>query len=416
MAIINVPAPRQADINPVLRFMIQMSSAREQKETRKLQERQIDIDEAALESRIGQATALARQADAIADQTYAETKAAYSDEALRVRLEGERSSALGDKADAKLKRQQVKNIKRESKVLESLRTSRPNEFKQMVLSARIADVAQAQIKGLNADLGNTRTLVQMGELQRKIDADAFDRKKPLYTLAGSFVDPVKQASAIAALDSDRMEEFTNIASLASEDVKAEKVEATALKQTTPVTQTAIDINLSEDTQYTPSTLAELKLAQDSGSAPPEVRIIRRPTGVDLQRRDLFGDPFKRTPFDLFGVGKGKDFIALSRNDAMRRGLLDEWNAAGPAKQPETTPEPSVRQGVKEGVRKTPVRSKSTKNTGVDAVTGAEKKSIPGAIQRDDGKVLMLNPQGDKVWIRSNQVDAAKGLKFKLVKE
>ena len=406
MAIVNVPAPRRADISPVLNFMLQMSSLRERKETRKLQERQVSVDEAALDisqaklpSQIGQAEAVAAQMTAQADETAARTKALYSDDAQRLNREAATLTNAGLKAEAKLKRQEVKEARFKIEELERLRDDNPKMFETMVLADNIAKASQAEMRGLSASNDALMQQVRLGQLTLARQAQQFRERVPMYTLAGSFTDPTKQAAAVSALDNNRMDEFTNIAALASEDVKEAKTEKTQVekeKLVGPITAGTEDDTgtFGKDVFLSPLTQAQHNAAQVQVQTPPEIRVIPRPANVDLR------------PGITGAFGRGEDFIALNRADAVQRGISEEWDAAGgegtdkplPARskqeaQRQLKSPTSVKQGVKDAVSKTIGTKKPAKKT----------KQITDS----RGWINFVSPDGIDTWVNPKDVELAK---------
>ncbi len=398
MAIVNVPAPRRANISPVLNFMLQMSSIRERKETRKLQERQLDVDVGALDisrerlpSQIGQAeaaaeqsTALAREADARTDAFIKETDETFNN----INTENRRQMAvlkqLGVKEDVlALKRKSARD-----KAVQNIWDTQSDEIKFNIAHAdALGKLATAENRGLVAQNAAANQTNQMLTLQHKIKLDVLNQQMSGLATMESPNDRVAAAKALQ--DGDRAAfDLAMTGEMAFREAERAKGAEAGLeaKKTTPVTQKKIELELSKDTQYTEATLAELKLAADTGSTPPEVRIIKRPSSVDLRKLGFFDQPFA-------GFGKGKEFMALTRTDAINKGVVAEWDAAGPSTPTDNRQQPptsTVRQGVRDAVKKTTPAKETTKQ-----------------ITDSRGWIKFVSPDGVDTWVNPKDVELAK---------
>ncbi len=386
MAIVNVLAPRQANISPVLNFMLQMSSLRERKETRKLQERQVAVDEAALESRIGQAvgagkqsTALARHANAQADAFIKETDETFNAINTENRRQLSVLTQLGVKEDIIA----LKEKSARDREVQTIWDEQPNEIKFNIAHAdQLGKLATAENRGLTASNNALMQQIRLGELAISSQAQQFREKIPMYTLAGSFEDPVKQAAAISALGNNDRQGFQAVALAASEDVKSEKGrvtgEAQALKQTTTPTQTIIDPSIDSRTEYSPDAMTSLRIAQDTGSQPPELRKIK------VKERVGFGT---LGPYGWIGP---KQFQVMTEQEARSKGFGTQWDAQN------ITEPVSVKEGVKSAVKKTT----GTKKT-------APAKETTKQITDSRGWIKFVSPDGVDTWVNPKDVELAK---------
>lgn len=416
MAIVNVPAPRRADISPVLNFMLQMSAVRERKETRKLQKRQIDIDEAALgisrerlPSQILQAKgvaaqsfSLAAEADARVDAFIKETDEKFNVQNTENRRQIAVLAGLGVKEDlVALKRKAAVD----AEVHEIWKGWDDDKKADVAHADAIGKLAQGEIRQLTAATQNLQIKNLMEKTAHQIQLDTLTQQTDHLVSMESTKDRVAANQALKNKDENafNLAMAGELAFRDAERAKGSEADAT-LKQTTPAAQTLIDPVLSPNTQYGEFTLGQITKAQNAGQPLPETRTIRRPAGLDLRKGTFLGGPF-----DAFG--KGKEFIDISVEearllDAQHPGVMQAWNAAGPAdtqQQPTTTPT-TVKQGVRDAVKKTTPVKKA-------APAKSDKR-----ITREDGKVKMINPQGNVGWVLPNQVDAAIRLKFKLATE
>ncbi len=398
MAIVNVPAPQRADTS-ILDFMLQMASLRERKESRKLQERQVAIDERALGPRNALNLAQANNMEIITDQKVAEYREFITSENKELRRQETtlRISGIKDEAQAAKAKRQENTLR-----IEALDKMSPAEQRSLIFADEIAKTSRAEVQGLNASNQALEQQIKLAQLGMQSQAQMFKEKAPLYTLAGSFSDPVQQAAAIAALDASDMQSFSAISAIASETRQSEKAqktgEAITEKQTGQAIPKLIQREVTPDTVYGDATLATLRTEQAAGRPLPEVRRIRRPSGVDLQKTDFTGNPL--TGFGvLSGFGKGEDFMMVTENEARQLGAINEWNAAGSTQQ--TQPTTPVRDNVRKAV-------KSTTGTRQPPSKAPDSKFDPSDpnLVKDGGLVVFISPNGQEFGVRPENYDQA----------
>ncbi len=390
MAIVNVPAPRQANISPVLNFMLQMSSLRERKETRKLQERQVAVDEGALALKQGQSPyeilqmeAAVDQMDATTEETYKKTEALYGERIQALTREGITLANAGLAGDAKIKKQQAKQLKLETKELKRLKEEEPELFSQMILSSRIADVAQGEIRELTAGIQASQLQLAQTTQAHKVRMDALGQKMVGLSTMESPNDRHSMAVAIQNEDQEGIK-LAAVGEMAYRDAERAKGSDVGLeaKQTTPVTEKLIDPNIDRTTEYSPDAMTSLRIAQDTGTQPPELRKIK------VKERVGFGT---LGPYGWIGP---KQFQVMTEQEARSKGFGTQWDAQNVA-------EPvSVKEGVKSAVKKTTGTKKPTKET-TKQVTDSR------------GWIKFVSPDGVDTWVNPNDVELAKSRGYTL---
>ncbi len=414
MAITNVPAPRQANLSPVLNFMLQMSSLRERKETRKLQARQVAVDEKALESRIGQAvgagkqsTALAREANARADAFIKETDETFNvinTENRRLMSELKRFGVKDDIIAQKEKSARDREV-------QAIWDDASDEMKFNIAHAdQLGKLATAENRGLTESNNALMQQVRLGQLNLAGQAQQFKQKTPWYTLAGSF-EPVEQAAAIAALDANDIEGFTAISQRAAEQKTSEQGrttgEATTLKQTGTAIPRLIQQEVTDDTEYSSGTLATLRTEQAAGRPLSEVRRIDvgRLGGVKGAVNVLL--PLSKE------LGR-KQFQMMTESDARSQGFGSQWDAAGPGAQSSPKQPPSERSlEATQGHLKKPTSVKDRVKTAVSKTSGAKKATTSKQITDSRGWVKFVSPGGVDTWVNPKDIELAKSRGYTL---
>ena len=392
MAELRAPARSRIDISPTLNFMLQMLSISEQQETRRLQERQISVDEAALDiserrlpSQIGQAvgsaeqsTALAAEARARTDLFIKETNETFN----AINTENRRQLAvltqLGVEEDVlALKRKSVRD-----KAVQAIWDDQPDEIKFNIAHAdQLGKLATAEIRGLTAQNAAANQTNQMLTLQHKIKLDALNQQMSGLATMESPNDRVKAAQA---LQSGNAEMFAMAMAGEAAFVEAERAkgsgEAQALKQTTPVTKAILNPNIDRTTEYTSNAMTHLRIAQDTGTSPPEFRKIRVKENVGFGTLGPFG-----------WIGP-KQFQVMTEQEARSKGFGAQWDAQNVA-------EPvSVKEGVKSAVKKT---------------TGTKKAATSKQITDSRGWVKFVSPDGVDTWVNPKDVELAKSRGYTL---